>query len=396
MSAAVPNELIDAEVAAAHARGLDGDAAHRAVCERLEVPEHERDKWRDAVAWRLDKLRASSNGAPAGVVRTRGVALERVRPVRWLWKRRIPCGLPSIIVGEEGIGKGLTAAWIIARATRGQLDGDHQGEPVRVLVVGDEDGFDQVWVPRLYAAGADLERVLTLDDGEHIDDLAARAAGLSATIERDGIGCVVFDQLLDHVSGGKGGQDVYNPKHVRASLLPLRRVAGKHDIAALGLMHPPKGAVTSFRQLVGASHQFNAVSRSSLLLAEDPDDPGRRVLVRGKGNHSAAPRSFEYRVAVETFDLNGHGFEVPKVVDEREGERTIKDLLEARQPGAAPTKRDQIKAKLDTILDATPQTLSRLAEQLGCDRTNRTLRLALDELAENGDAVKIGEGWITG
>ena len=331
-----------------------------------------------------------------GVVRTRGVDLKRVRPVRWLWQRRIPCGLPSLIVGEEGAGKGVTAAWIIARATHGELDGDLEGKPIRVLVVGDEDGFDQVWVPRLYAAGAALENVLTLDDGEQIDDLAARANGLSAAIEADRIGLVVFDQLLDHVSGGKGGQDVYNPKHVRASLLPLRRVAGKHDIAALGLLHPPKAAGTSFRQLVGASHQFNAVSRSSLLLAEDPDDAGRRVLVRGKGNHSAAPRSFEYRIGVDTFELNGHAFEVPKVVDQGEGDRTVKDLIAARQPGAAPTRRNEIKAQLAEILDTTPQTLSRLAAQVGCNRTSTALRGALDALVKDGDAVKLGEGWITG
>ena len=49
-------------------------------------------------------------------------------------------------------------------------------------------------------------------------------------------------------------------------------------------MHPKKGEAVSFRNLVAASHQFNAVSRSSLLLAEHPDDDTRRVLARGKGN----------------------------------------------------------------------------------------------------------------
>ena len=57
-------------------------------------------------------------------LRVRGVIMERVRPIRWLWQRRIPLGLPSLILGEEGMGKGTVAAWITAKATRGELDGD--------------------------------------------------------------------------------------------------------------------------------------------------------------------------------------------------------------------------------------------------------------------------------
>jgi AAA domain len=236
-------------------------------------------------------------------LRTRGVILDRVRPLRWLWARRIPVGVPSLIVGEEGSGKGTLAAWIIARATRGQLDGDFTGQPVRVLVIGDEDGFEPIWVPRLYAAGADLQLVRTLDDGEYLDDLAKRAKDLAATVKREQIGFVLLDAVLDHVSGGDAGQGVYNPKNVRQALLPLRRVAGEQDIAAVGLLHPIKGNVTSFRQLLAGSHQFNAISRSSLLLGEDPDDDSCRVLVRGKGNHSAAPRSFEFNIVAEVIDL---------------------------------------------------------------------------------------------
>lgn len=69
------------------------------------------------------------------------------------------------------------------------------------------------------------------------------------------------------------------------------------------------------------------MARSSLLLGSDPDDSTRRVLVRGKGNHSAAPRSFEFRLAVATFGLAGHMFEMPVVEDVAEGDRTIHDLL---------------------------------------------------------------------
>jgi AAA domain len=275
----------------------------------------------DALLPNAPAAEVSENGAgPPEALRTRGVQLERVRPFRWLWARRVPIGMLSLIVGEESIGKGTLAAWLIARATRGELDGDLRGEPARVLVVGDEDAFDQVWVPRLYAAGADLEKLLTLDDGEFIDDFASAAVQLARTIEEEQIGLVLLDALIDHIPGGHAGEAVYNPKNVRQALQPLRRVAAATEIAALGLLHPVKGNPTSFRQLMAGSHQFNAVSRSSLWLAPDPEDDKRRVLVRGKGNHSAEPRSVEFGIAAEVVELNDHTFEVPKVVDVEEGE----------------------------------------------------------------------------
>jgi putative DNA primase/helicase len=335
----------------------------------------------------LEELRAARDQG----LRTRGVIWERVRPVRWLWRKRIPCGLPSLIVGAEDIGKGTIMCWIVSKATRGALDGDLHGEPINVLIIGDEDGFETIWVPRLYAAGADLDRVRTLDDGEHLDDFRARAGDLSLTVDREKIGYIVFDQVLDHVAGGENGSGVYNPKHVRQALLPLRRVTGEHGIAATGLLHPVKGRAKSFRELIAGSHQFNAVSRSSLLLGADPQDEERRVLVRGKGNHSAAPRSFEFRIGVETFELAGHGFEMPVVADAEEGNRTIGDLFGTETE--APV-RDDLAERLARLLTDQPQQLAWLARAVDRDPKDGSVRRGLTLLAEQGRAEKTDGGWI--
>ena len=53
-------------------------------------------------------------------------------------------------------------------------------------------------------------------------------------------------------------------------------------MAILASLHPNKGTRGNFRDLVSGSHAFNAQSRSSLLLAQHPDDERRRVLVRGE------------------------------------------------------------------------------------------------------------------
>ena len=322
-----------------------------------------------------------------GGLRTRGVDWERVRPVSWLWNRRIPCGLLSLVVGVEDVGKGTLLAWLVARATRGELDGDLT-EPINVLIIGDEDGFESIWVPRLHAAGADLERVRTLDDGEYLDDLREREDELSWAVKRDQIRFIVFDQVLDHIEGGKDGSGVYNPKNVRQALLPLRRVAGKHGIAATGLLHPVKGRPKSFRDLIAGSHQFNAVSRSSLLLAKDPADGERRVLVRGKGNHSAVPRSFEFRLGVDTFELNSHGFQMPVVADPEEGDRTVENLLE-QAPVTGP-----LATELAGLLTDEPQSVADLARAVDRDPKDGSVRNALKKLKVQGGASKTKDGWV--
>ena len=70
----------------------------------------------------------------------------------------------------------------------------------------------------------------------------------------------------------------------------------------LGTMHPRKGRVVSYRDLVANSHQFNAVSRSSLLLAPHPEDQTKRVVAWGKGNHAGLVPTLEFRIEPVTFD----------------------------------------------------------------------------------------------
>jgi hypothetical protein len=88
-------------------------------------------------------------------------ARRRARPGAadpWLWERRVPIGSLPLVIGEEGVGNRVLIAWMVARATRGELPRDLRDEPTKVLIVGDEDDFDEIWTPGLFAAGAGLER----------------------------------------------------------------------------------------------------------------------------------------------------------------------------------------------------------------------------------------------
>src|SRR5687767_4953631 len=92
---------------------------------------------------------------PSGLV-VRRARLSNARPFAWAWDQRVLLGYLNLLIGEEGVGKGNLVAWIAAQLTRGLLPGDLLGQPSKVLIAGDEDSFDHIWVPRLKVAGADL------------------------------------------------------------------------------------------------------------------------------------------------------------------------------------------------------------------------------------------------
>jgi AAA domain-containing protein len=323
-----------------------------------------------------------------GPLRTRAAHLSRVRPIRWAWERRLPLGYLSLLLGAEGVGKGTVAAWIIARATRGQLPGDLAGCPARVLLVGDEDSFDSVIVPRLYAAGADLTRVDTLseEDDDELLDLRRDGAQLRELVVEGCYRLIYLDALLDVLGVDT---DDWRAKAVRDALRPLRRTVRELDVSVLASVHPNKGQRNSFRDLVSGSFAFNASSRSSLLLAPHPDDDDRRVLVRGKGNLSAAPPSFEFALQGRDLEINGHGFSLPIVADPCEGDLTVEDII---KPEREAPVRDTLIEQIDQLGTGEVQTRADIARAVGKEPDDRSVGRTLDKLEEQDRWEKVGRG----
>ncbi len=250
--------------------------------------------------------------------------LSRSRPPRWAWEGRIAIGYLNLLLGNEGIGKGCLAAWFIGQLTRGTLPGELHGHRAAVGVLADEDSFDDVWTPRLHAAGADLNLVHHIErpDGGfvHVRDDRERLA--RAVGERN-LRLLFLDALLDNLGADT---DDWRQKAVRHALQPLRALARELNIAALGALHPNKRG-SSFRELVAGAPAFNSVSRCSLLLAQHPEDDDVRVLVRGKGNLSQKPPALEFEIASYRFEANGEQFSVPQARDFQESMLDIDDLI---------------------------------------------------------------------
>jgi len=290
------------------------------------VPDDVEQEWRGESA-ATKPQRATK---PASILQPRSVDLSRVVPFKWAWRDRILSGYLNLLVGDEGVGKGTFLAWLIARWTRGELAGDLLGKPARVLVIGDEDGFDGVWVPRLCAADADLGFVCELPPDESgAVNVARDAKKLKAMLLENRFDIVIFDQLLDNLGGDV---DDWRAKSVRDAIAPLRRITADLGITTIGALHTNKSDAGTFRRRLSGTHAFNALSRSSLLLAEHPDDPDRRVVLRGKGNYAAPPEAFEFHITSKDLKLNGHTHKPSLATDVRTCDVTINDVLRASIP----------------------------------------------------------------
>jgi DNA polymerase-1 len=272
------------------------------------------------------------------------------RPPRFAWRWRIVLGVFNLFVGQEGIGKGALISWLMAHWTRGTLEGDLLGTPINVAIVGDEDGFDSVWKPRLYAAGADLERVVSLepDDGGLLVFTEDREQ-LERYVEELELTVVYFDSIFDNL-GAK--VEMNDQKQQRHSMQPLRAIARRLGIATIGTCHPNKRG-QSYRELVAGSPALNAISRSSLLLAQDPEDPELRVVLRGKGNLCPNPEPMRFGINESSVELDDRVFSVPLITDPEFCEVDLDDVLRG--------------AKVDRTSETTQAAMSLISSMLPAD-----------------------------
>jgi hypothetical protein len=205
----------------------------------------------------------------------------RPRRVRWLWAGRLALGTLALLAGREGMGKSTFAYWLAARLTRGELPGTHYGHPCSVLVCATEDSWEHTIVPRLMAAGADLELVYRIEVVTAYDvhvglSLPRDIAAARAVANRVGAGLLLLDPLMSRIDSGL---DPHRDGEVRRALEPLVTLADQASLVVLGLIHLNKTGATDILDRVMASKAFVAVARSVSAVVPDPDDDsGRRRL----------------------------------------------------------------------------------------------------------------------
>src|SRR5437870_6295798 len=185
-------------------------------------------------------------GSPMMMSAQEAIRLQKPapRPVPWLWPGRIAAGRLTLIDGEPDQGKSFVTLGLAARLTAGHTlpDGSRSSEPFSVLLLSGEDNREDTIVPRLLAAGADLQRVHFWDEALLGAPVFPEACPrLQQVLEGTRAGLVVVDPFFAFLAQEIGS---LNDFMIRRALQPLARVAELTQAAIVLIRHLSKVGVT--------------------------------------------------------------------------------------------------------------------------------------------------------
>lgn len=285
-----------------------------------------------------------------------------MRRIRWLWALRIVLGGLTLLAGREGIGKSTVAAWLCAAVTGGELDGELDGKPRTVVYVNSEDARDYTIVPRLRAAGADLDRVIFVDavmpgdDGREYESslvLPGDAQLLADIVIEHQAALVVLDAATSTIDSRLDGD---RDRQMRQGLEAIGRDIGERTGAAvLGIVHFGKRDSSDTGKLILGSIAWSQVARSVLAVALDEEN-GSLVVSRTKGNLGLEPPSLAARIVSERVQTDEGDTFVGRVDWLGETDRDARTLLAAVELDQEDrTERDSAAEWLKDFLTPTPE-----------------------------------------
>ncbi len=298
-----------------------------------------------------------------------------VEEIKWLWYPFIPYGKVTIVQGDPGEGKTTVMLRIIALLTTGSAfpDSEESRDAVNVIYQTAEDGLADTIKPRLVDAEADCSRVLVIDDADKA--LTMTDERLELALIRTKAKLVVLDPIQAYLGSEV---DMHRANEIRPVMKKIGNLAEKYKCAVvlIGHMNKSSGGKSSYRGL--GSIDFQAATRSVLIVGRVKDDPEVRVIVQDKSSLAPEGEPYAFRLSKEKgFSWIGT-YEI--TVDEllggdcrnhkkKEAEKFLKEILSA---GQMPQKEIE-------------------AEATGRGIKIKTLRNAKYSLGV--DSVKVGNSW---
>lgn len=283
-----------------------------------DTPETDED-----ASGRAQKPKVEEKSAPR--FRVVSAASTTIEEPRELWYGMLPLGSLAVISGMGGIGKSTLDAWLAARASRGEMDGDVKG-PIKTLMVMDEDDWSMDTVPRLMAAEADLSMVFKLfldKDGFEtgVPSFPEDIHLLHRVIRETGVQLVILDVITSMMSAG---MDPNNQADVRRLLNPLLQVAQQTGATILCVNHWRKMS-GNISHMISGSAAYRDTARCVWAVVQDKD--GRRYVKIDKYNRSErAGQTFEFSLASKA--IPGWKHTVGVIEDWRESDIDAQDVLD--------------------------------------------------------------------
>ena len=292
-------------------------------------------------------------------------------PVNWLWKPYLPFGKLSVLQGNPGEGKTYFAMHLAAACTNGKLLPNMERlEPFNVIYQTAEDGLGDTVKPRLIEAGADLDRVLVIDDSEV--QLTLSDERIEKAIVENNARLVIIDPIQAYLGADV---DMNRANEVRPIFMRLGQVAQRTGCAILLIGHLNKAAGMQSLQRGLGSIDIAAAVRSVLFIGKLKHDPTMRILTHEKSSLAPPGVSLAFSLGDEG------GFRWVGEYD-----ITADEMLSGIEPQRE-TKTQQAKDLICTLLAGGKQVLSEDIDKAALERgiPGRTVRDAKREL---GDALK--------
>ena len=292
-------------------------------------------------------------------------------PVEWLWKPYLPFGKLSVLQGNPGEGKTYFAMHLAAACTNGKLlPNMERMEPFNVIYQTAEDGLGDTVKPRLIEAGADLDRVLVIDDSEV--QLTLSDERIEKAIVENNARLVIIDPIQAYLGADV---DMNRANEVRPIFMRLGQVAQRTGCAILLIGHLNKAAGMQSLQRGLGSIDIAAAVRSVMFIGKLKHDPTMRILTHEKSSLAPPGASLAFSLGDES------GFRWVGEYD-----ITADEMLSGIEPQRE-TKTQQAKDLICTLLAGGKQVLSEDIDKAALERgiPGRTVRDAKREL---GDALK--------
>jgi hypothetical protein len=222
------------------------------------------------------------------------------RPLEWLWPGRIPLGSVTALLGPRGSGKSFLALDIAARVTRGSAWPDDPDTPQTcgaVLLLTGRDDRERLVLPRLLAAGADLDRVETLASGSASGagrgfclDLAALEAEAR---KRPNLRLIVIDPFVGFV----GQANDRRTRDLVDLLKGLSHLADRLGVAVVLVNATDKGSNgRTWQHGVDVLPAIQAEAPTVWAVESDPDRPSCGLLLPSLIHLSADPGGLRFRI----------------------------------------------------------------------------------------------------
>ena len=327
---------------------------------RAEIPNH--NYFKSIV------LKEPSKPETVKIIRMSDVELT---PVEWLWKPYLPFGKLSVLQGNPGEGKTYFAMHLAAACTSGKLlPNMERMEPFNVIYQTAEDGLGDTVKPRLIEAGADLDRVLVIDDSDV--RLTLSDERIEKAIVENNARLVIIDPIQAYLGADV---DMNRANEVRPIFMRLGQVAQRTGCAILLIGHLNKAAGMQSLQRGLGSIDIAAAVRSVMFIGKLKHDPTMRILTHEKSSLAPPGVSLAFSLGDEG------GFRWVGEYD-----ITADEMLSGIEPQRE-TKTQQAKDLICTLLAGGKQVLSEDIDKATLERgiPGRTVRDAKREL---GDALK--------